>query len=186
MTPVGAGSRRTRSKVLDAETCASVGNYSVAVRLSHHRLLSRDNPRFGCIPESVWRRQNSMDSAVDDHEVRSGSGWCPLHDSFSGCLQHRSKGALQVGGMAFQGSMGFSTSRIFLQAVSSRIASSFRPTEITLDPSQITWPSQEKYEKWATCLERNGFHRFGSFASPETNLKLEFWLNDQRNFAPKL
>lgn len=62
----------------------------------------------------------------------------------------------------------------------------FVPTEITLDPCQITWPSPEEYEKWSTCLEQNRFYRFGSFASPETNLKLEFWLNDSEEFCAEI
>lgn len=62
----------------------------------------------------------------------------------------------------------------------------FVPAEITLDPSQITWPSGEKYRTWSICLERNGFRRVGSFAASEARLELEFWLNDSEGFCAEI
>jgi hypothetical protein len=81
---------------------------------------------------------------------------------------------------------GSSRREYFYRQLAAQSPAFLVPAEISLQPSDIAWPSLEKYQSWSNALVRNGFHRFGSFKSPETHLQVEFWLGDSNQLCAEM
>ena len=57
------------------------------------------------------------------------------------------------------------------------------PLEISFQPTQVEWQSQEKYNEWTRVLEQERFQRLGQYLMPQTQVSVEFWFNSEQELT---
>jgi hypothetical protein len=60
------------------------------------------------------------------------------------------------------------------------------PIDITFETTAIEWPSQEKHDRWAEVLRREGFELHGAYLIPEVGSQTEIWFNTTEDFVAEI